>query len=147
MKSGLRIAWSMAWGLMAVLLCVLWARSYLWYESVTSDKNPMNRRIVLASNSGVLETATYPANPGGSVWRYKRLRATRAEEKFHWQSMQTADGGKTIYLYVPHWLVLFAAIGMGTAPWFCSRFSLRTLLIATTLVAVGLGVIVWVIRS
>ena len=28
----LRIAWSVAWGVVAVLLCVLWVRSYWWAE-------------------------------------------------------------------------------------------------------------------
>jgi hypothetical protein len=32
-------------------------------------------------------------------------------------------------------------------PWLPSRFSLRTLLIATTLVAVGLGLIVYIARG
>ena len=30
----LRIAWSVAWGLLAVLLFVLWVRSYWWSEYV-----------------------------------------------------------------------------------------------------------------
>jgi hypothetical protein len=49
-------------------------------------------------------------------------------------------------LIVPHWfgvivLGIIAALSWTTRS---SRFSLRTLLIATTLVAVGLGLIVWV---
>ena len=42
-----------------------------------------------------------------------------------------------------HWLpaLLFAAVA--AIPWLRWRFSLRTLLIATTLVAVVLGLIVW----
>ena len=33
------------------------------------------------------------------------------------------------------------------SPWFPRRFSLRTLLIVTTVIAVGLGIIVWVSRA
>lgn len=44
---------------------------------------------------------------------------------------------------------MLIAVG-GTLPWFTSfgtaQFSLRTLLIATTVVAVVLGVIVWAVR-
>src|SRR5262245_7567786 len=29
----LRIAWSVAWGVIAVLLCVLWVRSYWWMDA------------------------------------------------------------------------------------------------------------------
>jgi hypothetical protein len=47
-------------------------------------------------------------------------------------------------LYVPYWFLVLSTGGMATICWAQSfrRFSLRTLLIATTLVAVGLGVIV-----
>jgi hypothetical protein len=41
-------------------------------------------------------------------------------------------------------LVGFLLLAVG--PWIPPRFSLRTLLIATTLVAVALGVIVWSLR-
>lgn len=40
-------------------------------------------------------------------------------------------------------LVLGVAFLLAAAPWVPTRFSLRTLLIATTLVAVVLGLIVW----
>ena len=30
----LRIAWSVGWGVVAVLLCVLWVRSYRWIDEV-----------------------------------------------------------------------------------------------------------------
>src|SRR6185436_7674145 len=30
----LRIAWSVAWGVVAVLLCVLWVRSYSWADTL-----------------------------------------------------------------------------------------------------------------
>ena len=48
----------------------------------------------------------------------------------------------------PYWFAVllatgFAAFGMQKLTW---RFSLRTMLIATTLVAVGLGLIVWLTR-
>jgi len=32
----LRITWSVAWGMVAVLLCVLWVRSYWWMDQQTS---------------------------------------------------------------------------------------------------------------
>ena len=30
----LRIAWSVGWGLVAVLLCALWVRSYWWADAL-----------------------------------------------------------------------------------------------------------------
>jgi hypothetical protein len=43
----------------------------------------------------------------------------------------------------PHWFPATVSIATAALPWFRYSFSLRTLLIATTLVAVGLGLIAW----
>jgi hypothetical protein len=48
------------------------------------------------------------------------------------------------YATVPHWFLLMLAAGLAAAPWLRYRFSLRTLLIATTLVAVVLSLAVYV---
>jgi hypothetical protein len=42
----------------------------------------------------------------------------------------------------PHWPLVLLSAALAVAPWFKWRFSLSTLLIATTLVAVGLGIVV-----
>ncbi len=49
-----------------------------------------------------------------------------------------------IVAIVPTWFVVGFTLTVGVAPWFANRltFSLRTLLIATTVVAVVLGIIV-----
>jgi hypothetical protein len=44
---------------------------------------------------------------------------------------------------VPHWFLLVLAGTFAALPWLRWRFTLRTLLIATTLVAVVLGLAVW----
>jgi hypothetical protein len=46
----------------------------------------------------------------------------------------------------PHWFAMLTALAIAATPWLRWRFSLRTLLIATTLVAVVLGLIVWLSR-
>ena len=51
----------------------------------------------------------------------------------------------SIRLVLPYWSLVIVAGGFGAMPWI-RRFSLRTLLIATTLVAVVLGLIVAVFR-
>jgi hypothetical protein len=47
----------------------------------------------------------------------------------------------------PHWLPILLSAALVAAPWLRWRFSLRTLLIATTLVAVVLGAIVYATRQ
>jgi hypothetical protein len=52
--------------------------------------------------------------------------------------------GGVYALSVSYWLLELVSILAAIAPWVRWRFSLRTLLIATTLVAVVLGAIVWI---
>jgi hypothetical protein len=51
---------------------------------------------------------------------------------------------------IPHWVLTLIAAAGSVAHWYRWRFSLRTLLVAMTLAAVGLGAIlhaVWWLRS
>jgi hypothetical protein len=48
---------------------------------------------------------------------------------------------------VSYWLLTLGTFAIGTVPWLRWRFSVCTLLIATTLVAVVLGAIVWAARQ
>jgi hypothetical protein len=52
-------------------------------------------------------------------------------------------GAFGLLLYLPYWFLVGASVAMATASWLTWRFSLRTLLIATTLVTVLLGLVVW----
>jgi hypothetical protein len=47
------------------------------------------------------------------------------------------------FLMAPHWFLIGLSIAMSGLSWLRWRFRLRTLLIAMTLVAVVLGLIVW----
>jgi hypothetical protein len=51
--------------------------------------------------------------------------------------------------FASHWAAVLLMLALTAAPWFpwSKRFSLRTLLIATTLVAVVLGLVVWASRA
>jgi hypothetical protein len=55
---------------------------------------------------------------------------------FGWKNTRTG-----IRASAPHWSLLIATIVLSSAPWIKPPFRLRTLLIATTLVAVPLGII------
>ena len=48
---------------------------------------------------------------------------------------------------VADWMIVFFCILISAASWLPWRFSLRTLLIATTLFAVVLGLVVWAMRG
>jgi len=60
------------------------------------------------------------------------------------QSMSAVFYVTTRLAVMPHWLLAFVLGAIGVFAWLPTiRFSVRTLLIATTLVAVVLGLIVW----
>jgi hypothetical protein len=49
-------------------------------------------------------------------------------------------------LHLQNWLLIILTAALAGVPWIRWRFSLRTLLIATSLVAVVLGLIVYAVR-
>ena len=69
----------------------------------------------------------------------KREGALRALD-FH----TTISENYTVFT-APHWSLIVVTAAMALAPWTKRRFSLRTLLIATTLVAAVLGLLVAVL--
>jgi hypothetical protein len=79
-------------------------------------------------------------------WLYYRSR--NETEHFYlgralWENDRLVTG-----LQVPHWFLFLPAASLAALPWFSCfgwRFRLRTLLIAITLVAVVLGLIVWLV--
>jgi hypothetical protein len=152
----LRIAWSVFWGVACVLLVALWVRSYSWADF---SRCPLGtqKTLGLGSSGGRLFLRTYPNNNARTFttdsertvislptgWGRKtsaqRPAANVKLPLFSYSSSQPYDAD----LMFPHWLLVIVCIGIAASPWMLWRFSLRTLLIATTLVAVGLGAIVY----
>ena len=63
------------------------------------------------------------------------------------RSIQWKEFDSNIWVTVPTWLLVSLFAAFAALPWLRWRFSLRTLLIATTLIAVVLGIIVWMTRA
>jgi|SRR4051812_22195887 hypothetical protein len=146
----LRIVWSVAWAVAAVLLIVLWVRSY-WREyvvygpitsssaySVNSLRGAAIFRAYSVSTKWPQATNSFPVldpalfGPGQSV-----------DNTFGFEVGPMVGGGWVAL--VPYLFLVSLSVIVGVTPWlrWSRRFSLRTLLIATTLIAVGLGLIVW----
>jgi hypothetical protein len=144
----LRIAWSVVWGLAAALLIVLWVRSYSWFDLYSVrplgghefqiDQSAGKIRILISSildASQPVGFRSFPltddlidndqTTPVFGTWRERSIRV----------------------IHGPHWFAVMLSCAFAMLPWACSRFSLRTLLIATTLVAVVLGLIVWLLKE
>jgi uncharacterized membrane protein len=152
----LRIAWSVACGLVAVLLIVVWAVSYTFWNGLwIRYSNTPDRSLHIFTERGRLTVQTR-WNTGLASFLYEHARLTDAlgqapdddartarDERFHilhWH-------GRPIYI-IRLWFTCLFASGSVILPWFHlpTRFSVRTLLIGTTLVAALLGLIAWLAR-
>lgn len=144
MKYGkLRIAWSVVWGLLAMLLLVLWGRSY-WYADDIMGRYPNADFRAIESARGILHSLSVGACQGQGAWRYfnERIRDEAPDNEF-WPIGYFVDPSSANF-YIAHWLIALPVLAVAVAPWLTTkRFSLRTLLIATTLVAVVLGLVMW----
>jgi hypothetical protein len=157
----LRIAWSVAWGSASVLLIMLWVRSYWRYDMLAFP----SQSIGLGSIQGelVYSSTNFPSN---SWPKFIRVGPQSQQWTVHSESITGNTGfplmkdgqpvTRTIgfgwfssvhwlYVFVPHWFLVLVTTAAAFTPWILrkNRFSLRTLLIATTLVAVVLGLAIW----
>jgi hypothetical protein len=150
----LRIAASVSFACLTMALCVLWVRSYTWRDHWVKKIAPM-RGIWVESAVGQFAVGTYP---------HKEFLMQSAAIEYH-MVPTSADpchpsdnriGFKAYYgdgfagVVVPHWLLIllsgaFASV-LGIRRPVSFRFSLRTLLIATTLTAVALGLVCYTLR-
>jgi hypothetical protein len=137
----LRIAWSMFWLLLCALVVALAIRSQYWL-----DRPPYGstQRWALVHgtffwNTGVVPIYVYsgPTAPPYPIVHYGIDSYPTSIQYF------AEDGGVRIRL----WPVAAALLILATASWIPVRFSLRTLLTATTLVAVVLGVIMYASKN
>jgi hypothetical protein len=146
----LRIAWSVFWGLACVLLIVLWVRSY-WWGTVLRISDSEG----IASCSGSIQTVYVVDVPPSQEAKWileidpeppLNLVFVKSFLGIAYESQPTPNPPVIV---IPHWLPTLLIATLSAAPWFpwSKRFTLRTLLIATTLVAVVLGLVVYGSRS
>ena len=149
----LRIAVTLLSLTACVLLIALWVRSY-WHHDIV--RVPVSSNYILEAFQ-IRGRATFEVfdnsslvspfrNPGG--WMSAPLKGS--PNWADWE-LRTATwglntpGARGVDVTVPHWFLILVIALLATLtwmPWLPWRFSLRTLLIATTLVAVALGIVV-----
>jgi hypothetical protein len=137
-----RIAVSVFFGVLTVLLCLMWMRSFWRYDYVSHEQVDYT---ICVSNNGYLEfrrsrSRWFSSNkPIDATWT---MGSTSANGRF-FQHLFWQDQRFTSYILPYSYLVFATAIG-AALPWLLSsRFSLRAMLIATTLVAILLALGVW----
>ena len=142
----LRVAVSGVFGLLTMALVALWARSY-WYFNSISVSLGNSTQLEIESVMGFLNVALIRPNTGAFKFSSENFAISKefAADVATTGKWLAAIGRNGSLLRFPHWCAVIAV----TAPYFLfvfglpRRFSLRTLLIATTLVACLLGLAVW----
>jgi hypothetical protein len=152
----LRIAWSVGCLVVSALVVALWMRSQTIHDYLTNP-NLGGYSVSLESCMGHQQLLVFQPPPSrGPV-------ATSSGPLLHLRSGSVELGNKIVAWYfnvqktpiwglqiaTPHWFFVAVGTSLAAAPWirqFRWRFSLRTLLIATTLVALVLGAIVYLSR-
>ena len=128
-----------------VLLIALWVRSYWWIDSVEVT---YGRWYYVGSWHGVISLGTLDADTyDESGWELESTPEPPHPLPARFVLPQPWGfeylGGISCDANVPHWFLLTLSALSGIAPWihWSRRFSIRTLLIATTLVALTLGIV------
>jgi hypothetical protein len=142
----LRITTSAVFGLFCVLLVVLWVRSYWRVDSLSIAKVPLADSIRGRVNLG----GSIAVNSDGPLKLQRLLlfggRIQIISFAIPPHEFSLFPHGRNVK--VPYWFAIFAFAFVGCTPWipWPKRFTLRTLLIATTLIAFVLGAVVYSLR-
>ena len=141
----LRIAWSVTCAVLCLSLIGLLIRSYTVADIFFLRTSPPVAFGATSDEGGLLVTFnTSPVQIAGMIpWHGSYTPGPKPSRKM-WAYGPIPNGG---YIQAPQLMFIFTAAFAAAAPWLPLQFSLRTLLIVTTLVAVGLGVVVWEARG
>jgi hypothetical protein len=140
----LKFAFSVACGILCLLLIALWVRSYWradWIDRF--DKNELQTTV--GSNSGrlIFSQLDWTQDPAGHVaphnWTHMTASAVASHEK-RWAGWVNASG--LLRVAISHWVLVLPVAALAAVPWIRWRFALRTLLIAMTAIAVLLAIVV-----
>jgi hypothetical protein len=143
----LRIAWSVVWGVVAVLLIVLWVRSYFvrdtaWLPTsrISAEMNSLCGRAVL----GFPVDTDMLGNQFKTFHAKVNLGDTSRFENSILRIVVIRQPNLT-EIQIPFLWPVLICMAFGAAPWlhYQRQYTLRTLLIVTSLVGVVLGLIVW----
>jgi hypothetical protein len=125
---------------------VLWVRSFKSEDRVSGHINSVGVRLY-SSRGWIVCFKNNAIGPGQYPWSIELGRdywLNPNDSRLRFSSPASFFGKTaTAYISIPHWPVIAIAVVLAVAPWLLYRFSLRTLLISMTLIAVALGLVVW----
>jgi hypothetical protein len=144
----LRIAWTIFLAMLCVLWLALWVRSCWWVDRMsfalpahtTIFCNLMPGSCGIEVSRGTLFPNLKNKHTETSEWLTKLKRSNpphRIPTRLLGNFYLSPSG-----IIMPYWLLILLTAVAGAMPWLQLRFSLRTLLIAITLVALALGLLI-----
>jgi hypothetical protein len=138
MARKLLIAVSVLFGLATVALCALWVRSFWRLDQVY--RSGATIYTLYSSNGAIGFAITEPfyIPPPNDHWEF-----ASANSNGRWPTPFLKSTKLSTTLAVPHVLLAFLPAAIACLPWLRWKFSLRAMLIATTLVAFVLGLAAW----
>jgi hypothetical protein len=148
----LRIAWSVAWGVPCALLMTLFVRSQFIEDSVFWPGT--ERAVKFHSLFGHMSMFISTSPPIGGFRHFKHLQEPTGSVRSGYVKdlfgFYFAHDPQSVVFDAPLWPFWLVCGVMAAAPWvrclpWSWQFSLRTLLVATTVVAVVLVLIMWAI--
>jgi hypothetical protein len=138
----LRIAWSVACGILCLLLIALWIRSYWIADALRGPQ------MTFASLFGRVAVSHFPLQEDGTPkfntnWEHETLPVEDQVRKPGVRRLVFRRELGHISLTIPYWLAAFTVVILATLPWLPCRFSIRRLLIGTAILSAVLGLLVW----
>ena len=151
----LRIAVSVVFGILSIVLIVLCVRSFSLQDVVSAGDPHFPRCFQFVSGQGKARVNFYEASPSHAYWEWLSMPFAGRPVSNGPYSGPAATPAFSIYwtrtalaVNLPYWCCILICVCFAALPWmrWSNRFSVRTLLIATTLVGLLLGAIVYAIR-
>jgi hypothetical protein len=147
-----RIAWSVACGILCLLVIALWMRSYRWFDTCSIFFESSRDVISIQSNEVGILSLNWSTNGNPNAYKSGIFRS------YFRETLRTHGGPSKAnkfdilvapyywYFAMPCWFLVVTLGTLASIPWFRWQFSLRTLLVSMTVIAVGLGLAVYAVR-
>ena len=146
----LRIAWSVFCGILCLLLIALWVRSYTVNEVLGTYSGGMYYSLQCLCGRISVSRSTPNAGQTVTSWRQPVTDGLReiAHNRENWMGFQYhyQPRPESLRVKLPMWFLFVLVASSAALPWIRRRFSLRTLLIGMTVVAVMLGLVIWAVK-
>jgi hypothetical protein len=144
----LRITISSLGAVVCLLMCVWWVRSYSWVDGGHVKVCPWEyvafhggggRMCVWFEHKSINRWSSWNTRPNDDHVSPNDPNRIPVFDLAFWPTFAR--------LYIAHWLLAVVSAAIAVAPWCPRKFSLRGLMIATTVVAAIVGIILWIDHS